>query len=100
MLLKDKNITGVLIYIKLDYGYVSHSEKYQFRILIANFQRTRAFEFHFLPTTRNFSEIQRSILLIMIICEILLFIFIFLFLKIKIHMCGIGDLSRKYYKYF
>ena len=38
--------------------------------------RGRAYLFHvFLTTTRNDNEIQRSILLIMIICEILLFIF-------------------------
>jgi len=30
----------------------------------------------FLTTTRNFNEIEKSILLIMIICEIQLFIFI------------------------
>ena len=33
----------------------------------------------FLTTSRDFGENKRSIILIMIICEILLFIFIFLF---------------------
>jgi len=48
--------------------------------------RGRAYLFHvFLTTTRNFNEIQRSILLIMIICEILLFICFVLILGIKIN---------------
>jgi len=51
--------------------------------------------FTFLATTRDFSEIQRSVLLIMIICEkLLLFLFI-LFLEIKIHH---GSLHTLYYR--
>jgi len=39
--------------------------------------RGRAYLFHvFLTTTRSFNEIQRSILLIMIICDMAMFIFI------------------------
>jgi len=42
--------------------------------------------FHtFLTTTRDFCEIQKSILLKMIISEILLFINFIFFLEIKIH---------------
>jgi len=41
--------------------------------------RGRAYLFHaFLTTTRNFNEIQRSILLIMIICEIVILLSIFI----------------------
>jgi len=39
----------------------------------------------FLTTARDFSEIQKSILLMMIICEILLFIRFFFWGGIKIH---------------
>jgi len=45
----------------------------------------RVFVSLLLTTTRDFSEIQRSILLIMIICEILLSILICLFLGVKIY---------------
>ena len=49
--------------------------------------RGRAYLFHVcLTTTRNINEIQISILLIMILCEILLFIYFFvLILEIKIN---------------
>jgi len=54
--------------------------------------------FTFLRTTREFSEIQRSALLIMIICEILLFILIcFTFWELKSTMGGIGALSQFYF---
>jgi len=43
---------------------------------------TRIFHI-FLTTKRNFNEIERSILLIMIICKILMFLFIYLNLGIK-----------------
>jgi len=45
----------------------------------------RVFVSLLLTTTRDFSEIQRSILLIMIICEIVLSILICLFWGIKIY---------------
>jgi len=36
---KDKNITGISIYIKLDYWYVSHSKNCQYRIALAYFYK-------------------------------------------------------------
>jgi len=57
--------------------------------------RGRAYLFHdFLTTTRTFNEIQRSILLIMIICEILLFSFyLFWFWELKSTKTGTGALK-------
>jgi len=55
--------------------------------------RGHAYLFHNFTTTRDFSEIQRSIPLIMIICEILLFIFIYFYVwTLKSTMGGIGAL--------
>jgi len=53
--------------------------------------RGHAYLFHILTTTRGFSKIQRSILLILIICEIVRIILIRFFLN-KIHHGGIWAL--------
>ena len=54
--------------------------------------------FHiFLTTMRDFNEIQRNILLIMIICEILQFILICIIWELKSNIGGKEAFKKSYY---
>jgi len=81
-MLKYVLATSLTLYIeKYCYSYLNGlADLWRWFFTYSNPPRTkgRAYFVHvFLTTTKNFNEIQRSILLIMIIWEILLFIFIY-----------------------
>jgi len=90
---KDKNITGISIYIKLDYWYVSHSKKCQYRIVILDREILPGPEDAHICSPLKWREISLNFK------EVFywqwLSVKYFFFWKLKSTMCRIGALSLR-----